>query len=823
MTDFTLRFNQFDSRDLAKVGGKNASLGELYQKLKPMGINIPDGFAVTVDSYWDFLYHNEIKDELGQVLSELDTTTFNNLKKVGEKARGIIRNGTFPEHVEQSILDAYRSFLQKYELHIDVAVRSSATAEDLPTASFAGQQESFLNISNELELLEACHQCYVSLFTDRAIKYREDNGFDHMSVALSIGVQRMVRSDLSCSGVMFTIEPDTGFKDVIVINSSWGLGDNIVQGTVTPDEYIIFKPSLKRDKKCIITKTLGDKEKTMVYAENLDHQPFVKTANMDTPKNKQEQFTLIDEEVKLLSKWAVIIEGHYKVPMDIEWAKDGITKEFYIVQARPETIHSVEKKPYLIHRHLLKEKGELLCKGTGLGNKVASGKVRILNSPKDSDKLQEGEVLVTDITNPDWDVVMKKASAIITNKGGRTSHAAIVARELGIVAIVGTGNATEILKNNQVVTVSCAEGNKGEVYNGVLKWETETIDTRKIKLPKTETMLILADPGKAFQLSFLPNNGIGLMRMEFVISNVIKIHPMALVKFDELSDNKAKQEIQKLTKHYPNKEDYFIDLLSQAVATVAAAFYPKDVVVRMSDFKTNEYANLVGGAQFEPKEENPMLGFRGASRYYSPLYKEGFKLECEAMKIVRDEMGFTNVKLMIPFCRTVEEGEKVTDIMSSFGLTRGVNDLEIYTMIEIPSNVILADQFAKVFDGFSIGSNDLTQLSLGLDRDSSLVSELFDENNEAIKRLITQVIESAHKTKTKIGLCGQAPSDFPEFSQFLVDKGINSVSFNPDALIKGIVNMNKAEEKQKKVKQGKSLKTEIIQTKKKQKSKKVKQ
>lgn len=792
---YTLPFNSVTLKNIGQVGGKNASLGEMIQNLGSKGIKVPDGFATTSAAYWNFLDENNIRQQLTAILEELDTNNFSNLGEVSQKAKALILSVELPKATQEAIKQAYQQLCETAGRTVEVAVRSSATAEDLPNASFAGQQETFLNISGEEALIAACRKCYASLFTERAIKYRTDHGFKHMEVALSVGVQIMVRSDKACSGVAFTLEPETGFKNAIIINGVWGLGENIVQGTVDPDEFVVFKPSLKEGKKSIISKKLGRKQQTMIYTTGLNHHPNATVANIETPLERQKQFVLNEKEVEQLAQWCQVIEEHYETPMDIEWAKDGISGELFIVQARPETVHSAKGNAHILYSYKLMEKGQLLTSGISLGDKIASGKAKILNDPKDADKLQEGEILVTDITNPDWDPIMKKAAAIVTNKGGRTSHAAIVARELGAVAVVGAGNATEVIKDGQEITVSCAEGKTGNVYDGALQWEKSVVDTRELTLPQTEVMFILADPDKAFKYSFLPNNGIGLMRMEFVINNTIQVHPMALVKFDELEDTEARQKIEELTEGYSQKKDYFIDQLSQAIATVAAAFYPKDVIVRMSDFKSNEYANLIGGRQFEPHEENPMLGFRGASRYYSPLYREGFGLECETMKVVRDEMGLTNVKLMIPFCRTVEEGQKVVDLMGEYGLKRGENGLEIYTMIEIPSNVILAEEFAKVFDGFSIGSNDLTQLTLGLDRDSTLVSCLFDENNAAVKKLISQVIQSAKQTGTKIGLCGQAPSDFPEFAQFLVEEGINSISFNPDALIKGIKNIHAAEEK----------------------------
>lgn len=781
--------------DLPQVGGKNASLGELFKELVPKGINVPDGFVIASNAYWKLLEANNLKEKLAITIKGLDTKEFKNLQVIGEKCRKLLLNAKLPETLISEIKEAFKHLKKQYKFDIQVAVRSSATAEDLPEASFAGQQESYLNIESEEELLDACVACYASLFTNRAIKYREDNGFQHMDVALSIGVQKMVRSDLASAGVSFTLDTETGFDKVINISASWGLGENVVKGNVSPDEYCVFKSAIKKGKHPIINKHLGTKEKTMTYVvpgEDVKLSFEAKTINLNTEIEKQQQYVLSDAEIQLLARWSIQIEEQYKKPMDIEWAKDGVDNQLYIVQARPETVHSLRAK-YQFFDYKLKTKSKVLAEGKNVGNKIASGKARILHSPSDIDQLKEGEILVTGITNPDWDPILKKAAAIITDRGGRTSHAAIVARETGAVAVVGAGDATRKIKNGQEITVSCADGKKGLVYEGLLEWDTIEIDTRNVHLPQTEVMFILADPDQAFKLSFIPNNGVGLMRLEFVINNTIQIHPMALINFKALNDLDAKQKIEELTKGYARREDYFTDKLSQAVATIAAAFYPKDVIVRMSDFKTNEYANLIGGKQFEPEEENPMLGWRGASRYYSEGYKEGFRLECEAMKIVRDHMGFTNVKLMIPFCRTVKEAHKVVQIMEEYGLRRGKNELELYMMVEIPSNVILADEFAQYFDGFSIGSNDLTQLTLGIDRDSELLASEFDAENEAVKRLIAQVIRDADNASVKIGLCGQAPSDSPAFAAFLVRSGIDSISFNPDALVKGIETINHAE------------------------------
>lgn len=791
--EFVKFFDEIRLPDLKTVGGKNASLGEMYNVLSSKGVKVPYGFATTANAYLSFLYFNDLKGPIEDQLSRLDIKSFSNLADIGEKIRSMIRVAVMPEGIEKEIVSAYKILSENYGGTADVAVRSSATAEDLPTASFAGQHDSFLNVRGADQLLEAVHRCYVSLFTDRAIKYREDNRFSHMSVALSVGVQKMVRSDLACSGIAFTIETESGFRDIVHIAGCWGLGENIVQGNITPDEFYVFKPTFKQGKNGIVSKKLGTKAKTMVYSAQTDHQPQSNTSNIETPLVKRRQFVLSDWEINELTQWCLIIEQHYQKPMDIEWAKDGLTKEIFIVQARPETVQS-RKDSFLYTEYILNTKGRVIVTGNSVGNKIASGIARIIASPSESDKLQQGEILVTENTNPDWNPILKKASAIITNKGGRTSHASIVARELGIVAAVGAEGATEKIRNGQQVTVACQEGKTCYIYDGKLDWEERKIDFRSIKMPNTEPKLILGDPDKAFNLSFYPNKGIGLMRMEFIISDTIKIHPMALVKFDKVQDIKAKSEIEELTHMYPDKKQYFVDKLSQAVATIACAFYPKEVIVRMSDFKTNEYANLIGGKEFEPKEENPMIGFRGASRYYNERYKEGFRLECEAMKKIREEMGLTNVKLMIPFCRTVEEGKIVVSLMEEYGLKRGENGLEIYVMAEIPSNVLQAEEFARIFDGFSIGSNDLTQLTLGIDRDNSIISDLFREQDPSAMQMISLMIRKAKDAGAKIGLCGQAPSDFPEFAKFLVKEGIDSISFNPDALLKGIENINLAEE-----------------------------
>ena len=775
--------------DVSAVGGKNASLGEMIATLGSAGISVPDGFAITAQAYWRFLDANGIREPLAACMARLDRGMLSNLKVIADEARALVGKAKWPEDLGNEVRAAYRALSEE---GASVAVRSSATAEDLPTASFAGRHESFLNIQGEDALLDAAIRCYASLFMERAIKYRHDMGFPDMKVALSIGVQHMVRSDIGGAGVMFTLEPESGFRNVVHIAANWGLGENVVQGAVETDEYQVFKPTLREGKRAILQRKLGAKQKTMVLEPAGDGRPGSSTVNLDTPAEQRERFVLTDDEVYQLARWAITIEDHYGMPMDIEWAKDGNTGTLYIVQARPETVHSA-KDPFQLKEFALTEKGKVLVTGSAVGSGIAAGRVRKLDSPAQAHLLQPGEVLVTDITNPDWDPVLKRAAAIVTNKGGRTSHAAIVAREMGTVAVVGALNATEVLQDGQLITVSCAEGRTGKIHEGALKWTETSIDLKSVTLPRTDAMLILADPEKAFRFSFYPNRGVGLMRLEFVINNTIRVHPMALVKFNELKDEKAKAEIEQLTRHHPDKPRYFIEHLAEAVATIAAAFHPHDVIVRMSDFKTNEYASLLGGAQFEPKEENPMIGFRGASRYYNERYREGFRLECEAMKLVRNEMGLTNVKLMIPFCRTVGEAKRVSELMAEFGLKRGEHGLQLYMMTEIPSNVIRAKDFARYFDGFSIGSNDLTQLTLGIDRDSAIISDLFSESDAAVTDMIASVIASAHTTGTRIGLCGQGPSDDPGFARFLVEQGIDSISFNPDALVNGIRNIREAE------------------------------
>jgi len=787
MKKFIKYFNEIGIHHIPEVGGKNASLGEMYNNLAEQGVKVPNGFATTSKAFWGFLDENSLRKPLQILVSQLDTKNYINLNEIGEKARKLIMSGKLSPDFSQEIVEAYQRLSEKEKC--TVAVRSSATAEDLPDASFAGQHDTFLNITGKGALLLAVKKCFASLYTNRAIKYRDEHGFKHDEIALSVGVQKMVRADKGCSGVGFTIEPESGFEKIILLSGVWGLGENIVQGAVNPDEFYVFKPTLEQGKYPIIQKKLGDKKLTMIYSKSKRDNP---TVNKHTTLSRQGQFVLPDKEIIILAKWALAIEKYYQKPMDIEWAKDGLTNELFIIQARPETVHHRRNKNLHISYKLL-DKGKVLTTGNAVGSKIKVGTPCILQMPKEAKNLSHDHIIVTDTITPDWDPVLKQVGGIITNKGGRTSHAAIVARELGVPAIVGCGNATTAIKDGATITLSCAQGKTGYVYEGKIPFKEEEIDFSNIRMPHTEVKMILADPENAFQLSFYPNDGVGLLRMEFIITHSVKVHPMALVKFNELKNARLIRQINKITQGYENKQDYFIDQLSQGIATIAAAFYPKEVIVRLSDFKTNEYANLIGGTNFEPKEENPMLGFRGASRYYSELYKEGFALECAAIKKVRETMGLDNLKVMVPFCRTLEEGKKVVAIMEENGLKRGANGLEIYTMVEIPSNVILAEEFSEIFDGFSIGSNDLTQLTLGIDRDSGLMGKLFDENNPAAKKMISMAITSARKTNTKIGLCGQAPSDFPEFARFLVNEGISSISFNPDALLQGIENINKAE------------------------------
>ena len=792
---FILWFRDLTINDVPLVGGKNASLGEMYRTLTKKGVNIPNGFAVTAYAYKYFLKKAKIQNKIRQILSDLDTHNLRNLAEKGRNVRKTILEAELPEELQNVITRAYKNLCKKYGRNADVAVRSSATAEDLPGASFAGQQETYLNIKGEKSLLEACKKCFASLFTNRAISYRTDRGFDHFNVSLSIGVQKMVRSDLASSGVMFSIDTETGFKDAVLIEGAYGLGENVVQGNVNPDQFYVFKPTLKKGFKSIISKKLGSKNIKMIYHKT----GKATTKNIKVQENYKIKFCLNNDEILKLAKWAIAIEDHYSKkakkfkPMDMEWAKDGRTKQLFIVQARPETVQS-QKDMNVLEDYTLKEKGKVIATGLSVGTKIASGKAHVIKNVSDIKSFKPGHILVTEKTDPDWEPIMKVASAIVTNRGGRTAHAAIVARELGIPAIVGTSNGTELIKTGTDITINCAEGEVGKIYKNLLKFKINKINLKKIRKPKTKIMMNVGNPDQAFEFSFIPNDGVGLAREEFIISSYIKIHPLALLHYDKLKDKKAKNIIRKSTQAYENKVDCFIEKLAEGVAMIGAAFYPKDVIVRMSDFKSNEYANLVGGSEFEPKEDNPMLGWRGASRYYTGNYRKAFGLECMAMKKARDEMGLTNIKLMIPFCRTVEEGRLVIKEMRKYGLIQGKNKLQIYMMCEIPSNVILADDFAKIFDGFSIGSNDLTQLILGLDRDSELISRLYDERNPAVKDRIADVIKKARKNKIKIGICGQGPSDHADFAQFLVKCGIDSISLNPDTVLKttiAIVNEEK--------------------------------
>ncbi|MDO3376739.1 phosphoenolpyruvate synthase [Geoalkalibacter halelectricus] len=776
------RLEELTNQDVALVGGKNASLGEMIRTLKAEGVQVPDGFATTAAAYRIFLQDNDLDEKIRLRLEEYRKGE-KTLHQTGEAIRRMIRRGTWPEELAVAVREAYGELCRRSgREEIDVAVRSSATAEDLPDASFAGQQETFLNISGEAELLDACRKCYASLFTDRAISYRENKGFDHLQVALSVGVQKMVRSDQAGAGVMFSIDTDTGFPHVVVIDAAWGLGENVVQGTVNPDAYLVFKPLLdKPGMTPILRKSLGSKEKKMVYARSAGQT----TRNVDTTAKERRGFVLSNDEILQLARWAVAIEKHYGRPMDMEWAKDGETGELFIVQARPETVQS-RKDAGVLTSYALKESGKVLLTGLAIGEAIAAGRVQVIKSASEIERFEEGGILVTGMTDPDWVPIMKKAAGIITDHGGRTSHAAIVSRELGIAAVIGTGSATSDLKDGQEITLSCAEGDQGKIYEGILDFEETEVNLDDLPEIKTQIMLNIASPAAAFRWWRLPCRGIGLARMEFIINNLIQAHPMALLKYDELEDKEARQRIRELTKNYDDKSEYFVDQLAQGIAVIAASQYPDPVIVRMSDFKTNEYADLIGGRQFEFSEENPMLGFRGASRYYSEHYRAGFALECAAIRRVREAMGLTNLVVMIPFCRTLKEADRVLEVLAENGLVRGQQGLEVYVMVEIPSNVILAEQFAERFDGFSIGSNDLTQLTLGVDRDSAILKELFDERDPAVMATIAQVIRAANKTGTKIGICGQAPSDYPEFAAFLVEEGIDSISLNPDSVI-GII------------------------------------
>lgn len=793
---YTLDFDSIGLQDLAQVGGKNASLGELFNHLRPWGVGVIDGFAATADAYRACLATGDLGERLRSILDGLDPENLAMLQERGAKAREAILSSSIPDDVAAAITAAYDRLVSRLGRDPELAVRSSATAEDLPGASFAGQQETYLNVRGKDALLDAVRRCYASLFTDRAISYRASQGFDHVEIALSVGVQPMVRSDVGCAGVIFTLDTESGFRDVVEVTGSYGLGEQVVQGNVTPDEWTVFKPRLSGSFIPIIGRRLGTKESRLVYAGAGGE---AQTLIQPTTPEERSRWVLTDEEVIRLARWSCLIERHYSTlagterPMDIEWAKDGITGELFILQARPETVHSAKKKGAVEEVHRLDgEHGPPLVSGQAVGEKIASGRVRVVRDISHLSSVEWGDILVADVTDPDWEPVMKRVSAIVTNKGGRTAHAAIVARELGLPCIVGTGNATETLTDGADVTVCCSEGAEGHVYAGKIPFHVERIEASAQVPTRTKIMMNVGDPSQAFRLAEIPNDGVGLARLEFIIARQIGIHPMALVRFPKLADPAAAEEIAKRIGGEEPKA-YFVRMLSEGIGRIAAAFYPRPVIVRTSDFKTNEYARLLGGAEFEPEEENPMLGFRGASRYYDPRYAEGFALECEALLRVRQGMGLTNVKVMIPFCRTVSEGERVIAAMASHGLIQGDNGLEVYAMCELPSNVICADQFLRIFDGYSIGSNDLTQLVLGIDRDSGSIAHLFDERDDAVREMIAAAIRAAHKAGKPIGICGQAPSDYPELAAWLVAAGITSISLNPDAVMKTAVRVAAAE------------------------------
>lgn len=783
-------FDELSLDDVNTVGGKNASLGQMYSNLSELGIKVPNGFAITAGGYEFFILQNDLKESIEKKLENLDISDIKQLQNIGGKVRKLIMNSTMPEELYNEIIEAYEQLAEQYGVkNLDVAVRSSGTAEDLPDASFAGQQDTYLNIDNIDALLYSVKRCFASLFTDRAISYRQSRGYEHLKVAISVGIQKMVRSDLASSGVMFTIDTESGSENLIMINSIYGIGENIVSGKITPDEFTVFKPMLQKNNSAILKRKLGNKTQKMIYDD------LKGTKNIKCEKSEQNSFSLSDEEVTQIAQYSLKIEEYYSSlaneyrPMDIEWAKDGEDGQIYIVQARPETVQSkkIKEDSSTFAKYKLKNSfsaDDILVKGIAVGEKIGKGTVRIIKELKDGNEFNTGDILVTKITDPDWEPLMKKASAVVTNKGGRTCHAAIVAREIGVPAIVGCNTATKVLQDGDSVTVNCSEGEEGVVIKGLLNFEIEELDASNLQPTNTKIYINVGDPRKAFHFAKFPNEGVGLARMEFIINNYIKAHPMALVALSKGEKVSQLSEIKKYMKGYDDPKEFFIDKLSEGVGTIAAAFYPKPVVVRTSDFKSNEYKYMPGGSSFEKDEENPMIGFRGASRYYSEQYKEAFIWECEALKKVRDEMGLTNVKLMLPFVRTPEEGKKVIEIMKSVGLSQGQNDLEIYAMCEIPSNVIFADKFLEIFDGYSIGSNDLTQLMLGVDRDSELVASVFDERNEAVTRMIKMAIDACKEREKYIGICGQAPSDYPEITKFLVENKIDSISLNPDSVFK---------------------------------------
>lgn len=801
--EYTIKLDKVGLSDIGLVGGKNASLGEMLQNLSKIGIRIPSGFALKVNAYFDFLEYNDLKKKIEEIINSIDYDNIESLRRSGNQVRQMIRDGQFPQEMMDEILESYKDLSETYlQQSTDVAVRSSATAEDLPDASFAGQQETYLNVRGGNGVLESVRNCFASLFTDRAISYRQGFGYDHFQVGLSVCVQKMVRSDLGVSGVAFSLDTESGFKDAIIINASYGLGELIVQGAIQPDEYVVFKPALRLGYKSIIEKKLGVKDKMMIYGDS----PEQRVKTIPTEKGFINEFCLDDSTVIELSNWMLSIEEYYSnqihgkwTPMDVEWAVDGITNQLFVLQARPETIHSRKEKGKINQYRIehSEKSPKILTKGIAVGDKVGAGKVTILYSldkrVSDGHEFEEGSVLVTDITDPDWEPIMKKASAIITNRGGRTCHSAIVARELGIPAIVGCGNATEILEEGQEVTVSCCEGEVGFIYEGLIEFSQTVFDLNELPETKTKIMLNVASPELSFGFSHLPNSGVGLAREEFIINNYIQVHPLALLRHKKLNDKELSDKIESLIFGYEDEKDFFIKKLAYGISKIAASFYPNDVIVRFSDFKSNEYYNLLGGKYFEPHEENPMIGWRGASRYYSEQYHEAFGLECKAISYAREVLGLANVVVMIPFCRTVEELLKVNAVMKDYGLVRGKNGLRVYLMAEVPSNIILAEEFSKYIDGFSIGSNDLTQLTLGLDRDSNLVAHIYDERNEAVKLMISKLIRVAKKKGVKVGICGQGPSDFPDFAEFLVEEGIDSISVTPDSIIKTISAINKVE------------------------------
>ena len=778
---YILWLKQINSKDIALVGGKNASLGEMARTIGKQGVNLPDGFCLTSRSFWYFLKNNKIDKELKNIFQKFNPKSLDSLIKTGKASRDLILNADIPNDLRKKIIKSYKKLSKKYkQSNVDVAVRSSATAEDLATASFAGQMETFLNVKGEEQLLNSVKKCIASLFTDRSISYREEKGFDHLKIALSVGVQKMIRSDLACSGVIFTLDTETGFSDVVLINSIWGIGEMIVKGKITPDEFYVFKPTLKKGFKSIIVKNLGRKTKKYIYAKKGGLKEI-------TVKNKDQlRFSLSDKDILVLAQWACKIEDHYGKHQDIEWAKDGKTGGLFIVQSRPETIHAPKNiKTYKEYR--IKSKKKPIVTGIAVGDKIGTGKVRMISDVSKITNFKQGEVLVTKMTDPDWVPIMRLASAIVTDEGGKTAHAAIVSRELGVPAIVGTQNASKILKTGQVVTVDCTQGLNGRVFEGKISFDIKEYDLKKIPNLKTKIMVNIGAPEIAFKSSFLPNSGVGLAREEFIIAEKIRVHPLALYHFKNLKDKKLKKEIERITVEHKDKKEYFIKELAEGIAQIAAAFYPNEVIVRFSDFKTNEYRNLIGGELFEGEESNPMLGFRGASRYIDETFQPAFKMECQAIKRARNVFGLENISVMVPFCRTIEEGKKVKNLIKKFGL----NELKTYVMCEIPSNVILAEGFLKIFDGMSIGSNDLTQLVLGIDRDNAQIAYIGDERNEAVKEMISRVIKLCREKKKYCGICGEAPSTYEEFAEFLQKQGIESMSLNPDSIIKTILSLAK--------------------------------